>query len=138
MGNHSSFFISGGGKMFKASKRTKNNLVGVDERLALLVGYVLATSEIDFFVNEGLRSTEKQRKLYKQGKSKCDGVTNISKHQEGKAIDVYYVGWKNTDSKDDERWRKLIRAFKLAEKKLNLKLNFGYDWGWDNPHIELK
>lgn len=51
--------------MFKASKRTKNNLVGVDERLALLVGYVLGISEVDFFVNEGLRSTEKQRKLYK-------------------------------------------------------------------------
>ncbi|RHF64652.1 M15 family peptidase, partial [Fusobacterium mortiferum] len=23
-------------------------------------------------------------------------------------------------------------------KMLNLKLNFGYDWGWDNPHIELR
>lgn len=124
--------------MFKASSRSKKNLVGVDERLALLVGYVLATSEVDFFVNEGLRSTEKQRKLYKQGKSKCDGVFKISKHQEGKAIDVYYVGWKNTDNSKDDRWKKLIKAFKFAGKKLNLKLEFGYDWGWDNPHIELK
>lgn len=124
--------------MFKASKRTKNNLVGVDERLALLVGYVLGISEVDFFVNEGLRSTEKQRKLYKQGKSKCDGVFNISKHQEGKAIDVYYVGWKNTDDPKDVRWAKLIKTFKFAGKKLNLKLSFGYDWGWDKPHIELK
>ena len=124
--------------MNKASKRSKNNLVGVDERLALLVGYTLAISEIDFFVNEGLRSTEKQRKLYKQGKSKCDGVFNISKHQEGKAIDVYYVGWKNTDSSNNEKWKKLIASFKLASKMLKLNLNFGYDWGWDNPHIELK
>lgn len=124
--------------MFKASKRTKNNLVGVDERLALLVGYVLGISEVDFFVNEGLRSTEKQRKLYKQGKSKCDGVFNVSKHQEGKAIDVYYVGWRNTDDPKDVRWGKLIRAFKFAGKKLGLKLVFGYDWGWDKPHIELR
>lgn len=124
--------------MFKASKRTKNNLVGVDERLALLVGYVLATSEVDFFVNEGLRSIEKQRRLYKEGKSKCDGVLNISKHQEGKAIDVYYIGWKNSDSPSNERWRNLIKAFKFAGKKLNLELSFGYDWGWDNPHIELR
>lgn len=124
--------------MFKASKRTKNNLVGVDERLALLVGYVLGISEVDFFVNEGVRSTEKQRRLYKQGKSKCDGVLNISKHQEGKAIDIYYVGWKNTDDPKDVRWAKLIKTFKFAGKKLGLKLEFGYDWGWDKPHIELK
>lgn len=124
--------------MYKASKRSKENLKGVDERLVLLVGYALAISKVDFVVVEGLRSTERQKKLYREKKSKCDGVTNISKHQKGKAIDVYYVGWKNSDSPDDERWKKLIETFKLAGKNLNLKLNFGYDWNWDNPHIELR
>ncbi len=124
--------------MYKASKRSKENLKGVDERLVLLVGYALAISKVDFVVVEGLRSTERQKQLYREKKSKCDSVTNISKHQEGKAIDVYYVGWKNTDSSKDERWKKLIETFKLAGKKLGLKLTFGYDWGWDNPHIELR
>lgn len=124
--------------MYKASKRSKENLKGIDERLILLVGYALAISKVDFVVVEGLRSTERQKKLYREKKSKCDGITNISKHQEGKAIDVYYVGWKNSDSPDDERWKKLIETLKLAGKKLGLKLTFGYDWGWDNPHIELK
>ena len=124
--------------MYKASKRSKENLKGVDERLVLLVGYALAISKVDFVVVEGLRSTERQKQLYREKKSKCDGVTNISKHQEGKAIDVYYVGWKNSGVPDDERWKKLIETFKLAGKNLNLKLNFGYDWGWDNPHIELR
>ncbi len=124
--------------MYKASKRSKENVKGVDERLVLLVGYALAISKVDFVVVEGLRSTERQKQLYREKKSKCDGVTNISKHQEGKAIDIYYVGWKNSDSPDDERWKKLIEIFKLAGKNLNLKLNFGYDWNWDNPHIELR
>lgn len=124
--------------MYKASKRSKENVKGIDERLVLLVGYALAISKVDFVVVEGLRSTERQKQLYREKKSKCDGVTNISKHQEGKAIDVYYVGWKNSDSPDDERWKKLIEIFKLAGKNLNLKLNFGYDWNWDNPHIELR
>ena len=124
--------------MYKASKRSKNNLVGVNYRLALLVGYTLAISEIDFFVNEGVRSIQRQRELYMQGKSKCDGVKNKSKHQEGRAIDVYYIGWKNSDSPSDKRWGKLIESFKMAEKMVGLKLNFGYDWGWDNPHIELR
>ena len=124
--------------MYKASKRSKENLKGIDERLVLLVGYALAISKVDFVVVEGLRSTERQKKLYREKKSKCDGVTNISKHQKGKAIDIYYAGWKNSDSPDDERWKKLIETFKLAGKNLNLKLNFGYDWNWDNPHIELR
>lgn len=126
--------------MNKASKRTKDNLKGVDERLSVLVGYALAISEIDFFVNEGLRTVETQQKYFKEGKSQLDGVNKKSKHQIGKAIDVYYVGWTNKDSQDDPRWKKLIDTFRLAGEKLGLDLTFGYDWKSfvDKPHIELK
>lgn len=124
--------------MNKASNRTKNNLKGVDEKLSLLVGYVLAISEVDFFVNEVLRTAETQQKYYKQGTSQLDGIVKKSKHQLGKAIDVYYVGWTNKDDENDPRWKKLIDTFKLAGKNLGLDLTFGYDWGWDKPHIELK
>ena len=127
-----------GGEMNRASKRTRDNLVGVDSRLILLVGYTLAISEIDFFVNERLRSEARKKKLCGQGKSRCDGIIKKSKHQEGKAIDIYYVGSKNTDDEDDKRWDKLIESFRKAGKMLGLKLDFGYDWGWDKPHIELK
>ena len=51
---------------------------------------------------------------------------------------MYYVGWESDDSLTDDRWYILIESFKKAGKMLNLKLNFGYDWGWDNPHIELR
>ena len=57
---------------------------------------------------------------------------------DGKAIDVYYVGWESDDSLTDDRWYILIESFKKAGKMLGLKLRFGYDWGWDNPHIELR
>ena len=124
--------------MNKASRRTKDKLKGVDVRLAMLVGYVLVTSPIDFFVNEGVRSERKQKEYYRDGKSRCDGVEKRSKHQDGKAIDVYYVGWESSDSPTDERWFLLIESFKKAGKMLGLRLEFGYDWGWDNPHIELK
>lgn len=126
--------------MNKASNRTKNNLKGVDEKLSLLVGYVLAISEVDFFVNEGLRTTETQQKYFKEGSSQLDGVIKKSKHQLGKAIDVYYVGWTNKDDKNDPRWKKLIDTFKIAGENLGLNLTFGYDWKSfvDKPHIELK
>lgn len=54
--------------MYKASKRSKENLKGVDERLVLLVGYALAISKVDFVVVEGLRSTERQKKCIEKRK----------------------------------------------------------------------
>ena len=122
--------------MNKASRRTKDNLKGVNVKLAMLAGYVLGISKVDFWVNEGLRSTETQQRYFKEGSTKCDGIKKKSKHQLGRAIDVYYVGWKR-DAEDQQKWKELIDTFKLAGKQLGIKLEFGYDWGWDKPHIEL-
>lgn len=133
--------------MNKASKRTINNLSGVHHKLVALVAYALAISEQDFFVNEGLRTAEKQNEYFKNGTSKIDGYTKLGKHQDdpntididGRAVDVYYVGWKNTDSANDPRWNKIYDAFNTAAKNLNIKINFGADWKKfvDKPHIEL-
>lgn len=133
--------------MNKASKRTMNNLYGVHHKLVALVGYALAISEQDFFVNEGLRTAEKQNEYFKKGTSKIDGYTKRGKHQDdpntqdidGRAVDIYYVGWKNTDSTNDPRWDKVYEAFKTAAKNLNIKIVFGADWKSfvDKPHIEL-
>lgn len=122
--------------MNKASTRTKDNLIGVNYKLSLLVGYVLGISKIDFFVSEGIRTTKKQQEYYKKGTTKADGVRNKSQHQLGRAIDVYYVGWKK-GAEDEKKWKELIDTFRLAGMKLGIKLTFGYDWGWDKPHIEL-
>lgn len=122
--------------MNRASRRTLNNLTGVHFKLVAVVGYTLAISEEDFFVNEGLRTAEKQQEYFKKGASKLDGINKKSNHQLGRAVDVYYTGWKNTD-KDNTRWLTLIEAFRTAGKQLGIKLIFGYDWGWDKPHIEL-
>ena len=123
--------------MNKASNRTRENLKGVNHKLIAVVGYALAISEVDFWVNEGLRTTEKQQEYFKTGASQLDGINKKSNHQLGRAVDIYYVGWKNTDSSNDPRWKKLRDTFELAGKQLGIKLEFGYDWGWDKPHIEL-
>ena len=125
--------------MNKASKRTRDNLKGVNEKLVMLAGYALAISEQDFFVNEGLRSTAKQQEYYKTGASQLDGINKKSKHQLGRAIDVYYVGWKNTDKVNDPRWEKVYEAFRTAAANLHINIVFGANWKSfkDNPHIEL-
>lgn len=125
--------------MNKASKRTRDNLKGVNEKLVMLAGYALAISEQDFFVNEGLRSTAKQQEYFKTGASQLDGINKKSKHQLGRAIDVYYVGWKNTDKANDPRWEKVYEAFRTAAANLHINIVFGANWKSfkDNPHIEL-
>ena len=125
--------------MNKASNRTKNNLYGVHHKLIMLVGYALAISEQDFFVNEGLRTTEKQQEYFKNGRSQLDGIDKKSKHQLGRAIDIYYTGWKNTDSIKDPRWEKVYKAFRIAAANLHINIVFGANWNSfkDNPHIEL-
>ncbi|MDR0571593.1 MAG: hypothetical protein LBG48_01945, partial [Rickettsiales bacterium] len=50
-----------------------------------------------FAITSGLRTTEEQYKLYKEGKSKCNGIKNISKHQEGKAVDICPVIYSKLD-----------------------------------------
>jgi len=37
------------------------------------------------------RSDEEQKRLFDAGLSKCDGVHKISKHQIGKAMDIYFI-----------------------------------------------
>lgn len=137
--------------MNKASSRTRNNLKGVHENLVMVVSYALAISEVDFFVSEGVRSLERQKELYAQGRTKpgnkvtnCDGVKSKSNHQvkadgKGHAVDIYYVGWKNTDPTSDPRWEKLFSAFKKASEMLGVGIEIGAYWKMrDFPHIELK
>lgn len=37
------------------------------------------------------RSDEEQMHLFQEGKSKCDGIHNISQHQRGTALDIYFL-----------------------------------------------
>jgi hypothetical protein len=73
---------------FYFSEQSLRKLITVDSRLQILAVKVLEISPLDFAITSGLRTKEEQNKLFKQGKSKCDGIKNISKHQEGKAIDI--------------------------------------------------
>jgi len=117
---------------FKFSKRSKSKLEGVHNDLIILATYVLATTDTDFSITEGLRTKEKQAQYVKEGKSK----TMNSRHLTGHAIDVFPIG--ATWNYDDPKWKALIDDFKKCAKHLGIACTFGYDWGWDAPHIELK
>jgi peptidoglycan L-alanyl-D-glutamate endopeptidase CwlK len=73
---------------FHFSQSSLSKLEGVDKRLQFLAKEVLKISPIDFAITSGLRTLEEQQELFKQGKSKCDGIKIKSKHQLGLAIDI--------------------------------------------------
>ena len=52
--------------MNKASKRTRDNLKGVNEKLVMLAGYALAISEQDFLLMKDLEQQQNNKNILKQ------------------------------------------------------------------------
>jgi len=66
-------------------KTTHNRLIGVKPRLVEVVVLGMRYSTLDFGVSEGKRTLERQKQLYRQGKSR----TMKSRHLDGEAVDIY-------------------------------------------------
>lgn len=127
--------------MFKLSNTSKERLKGVDSRIFEIIDLTLDITKVDFGIpgSGGLRATEEQNKLYQDGVSKCDGYTDKSYHQTGKAFDVYaYVDGKATW--DTLYLTQVAAAILQAASMLQYKLEWGGNWkGFvDMPHFQLK
>lgn len=134
------------------SKRSIERLEGVDPSLISVFQLALKLSRIDFGIpeNGGLRTTEIQQGLYAQGRTepgdiitRTDGVIKKSKHQGGKAIDVYaYINGRAS-------WKPvhlalIAGAVFAAAKQLGIKIRWGGTFGssdfagWDSAHYQLR
>ena len=130
--------------MFKFSKRSLKNLNTVDSKLQLLANEVLKITPYDFAITEGLRTLERQQKLFKQNTSnkiitKCDGIKNKSKHQLGKAIDIMVYDEHGAGTWEEKYYKEVALIFKQKAKELNINISWGGDWKSfkDYPHFEL-
>ncbi len=120
------------------SKSSLERRKGIDQRLIDILDHALRITVIDFGVpgDGGLRTSERQRELFVAGVSRCDGVTSISNHQLGLAVDVYaYVDGKA--SWETEHLALVACAMLQAASHLGYKLSWGGLWPWDKPHFEL-
>lgn len=118
---------------FSLTSADERKLVGVNARLVAVVKRLALTAPSRFMVVEGLRTKQRQRLLVKERKSK----TMNSKHLVGRAVDIVpivggRVSWLWPD------FEPLIDQAKRVAVELNVPIEFGYDWGWDAPHMELK
>ena len=132
---------------FKLGKTSLARLQGVDETLVNVVKRAIEISEVDFTVMEGVRTLERQRELYAQGRTTPGKIvtwTMKSKHIEGKAVDLvpYPLDWN-----DIEKFNKIKDAMFQAAKELDVNLRWGADWDgdgkyrekgeYDSPHFEI-
>ena len=127
--------------MYKFSKRSLERMEGVDQRLLDIAHKAISISKIDFGIPKtgGLRTASQQNELFIKGLSQLDGVSKLSKHQSGKALDIYaYVDGKA--SWDPGYLAQVACAFFQA----SIDLGYDIEWGglWkvfiDGPHFELK
>lgn len=132
---------------FKLGKTSLARLQGVDETLVNVVKRAIEISEVDFSVLEGVRTLERQRELYAQGRTAPGKIvtwTMKSRHIEGKAVDLvpYPLDWN-----DLEKFNKIKDAMFQAAKELDVNLRWGADWDgdgnyrekgeYDSPHFEI-
>ncbi len=136
---------------FKLGKSSLAHRKGVDPRLIEISDRAIKITLVDFGHGPmaGLRTAEIQNQLFKDGLSKCDGYTNKSRHQTGKALDFYaYVNGRA--SWDPEHLSMVANAFLQAAAELGYNVQWGGLWarkgktkingiiyGWDMPHMEL-
>ena len=117
---------------YKLGTRSMQNLSGVHPDLVSVVKRAIQITEQDFTVIEGIRNLNRQRELFKAGKSK----TLNSRHLTGHAVDM--VPWP-VDWNDLARFEVVAEAMKEAAEELNVELDWGGDWKsfYDGPHFEL-
>tara|TARA_R110000737_G_scaffold72437_2_gene100982 strand:- start:316 stop:666 length:351 start_codon:yes stop_codon:yes gene_type:complete len=108
------------------------SLSGVHPDLVDVVKLAITITEVDFTVIEGIRNINRQRQLYKAGKS----TTMNSRHITGHAIDM--VPWP-VDWEDLERFNVMAEAMKTAAEVQEIPIVWGGDWKsfYDAPHFEL-
>jgi peptidoglycan L-alanyl-D-glutamate endopeptidase CwlK len=140
--------------MFILGKQSKENLKGVDPYLIAVVVNAIRISSVDFTVREGLRSIERQKQLYAQGRTVLGNIvtwTLKSKHIDGEAVDLYpFVDGKVLvdDSIETKKKFVLIRnAMFNSATLIGVKIRWGRDWDsdgnyeekgeYDGPHFEL-
>ena len=135
------------------SARSRSRLDGVHPDLIRVVERAILKSDQDFTVLEGVRTPERQKQLYAQGRTKPGPKvtwTLNSRHfvnpktGYGHAVDLapFPIDWS-----DLTKFDAISRAMFDAAKELGIAIRWGADWDrdgkprergeTDSPHFEL-
>ena len=108
---------------FKLSKKSLDILSTVDPTLASVVEVAIEETFMDFSVVEGIRSLERQRELYRLGKTH---LIEEGKHLIGHAVDLY--GWDGESRSDIDAMTPIWYAMRLGAIANNVAITWGGAW----------
>lgn len=125
------------------SQRSLDALKGVHPNMVRVVKRAIQITQQDFLVTEGVRTPERQRQLYAQGRTAPGPKVTwtlqsnhfVQKSGYGHAVDLvpFPVDWN-----DRRKFHVIASAMKQAALAEGVKLAWGGDWGTpDLPHFEL-
>lgn len=147
--------------MYAWGNSSLHRMKGVNPYLIECATNTISESEFDLTIPwmGGVRTSEEQNKIFKEGNSKCDGYDVLSYHQieasdngYGNALDIRPVGWDKMDAHTLNRrgnyiarlmlinWQELIFKYAQESKDIGVMIwggTFGAS-GWDKPHFEIR
>lgn len=130
--------------MFYLGKRSKQRLEGLHPDLMRVVELAITMTMIDFTVLEGVRSDERQLKLFAAGATSTINSRHIVKKKEeggdGFAHAVDLGAWVGGGVRWDwPLYDKIAACMKLAAVELDIRIEWGGDWRSfkDGPHFQL-
>jgi len=117
--------------VFRFSQRSNQRMEGINVSLLLIAHEALK-------ILGGFRTAQEQRQLFDDGKTKADGLINLSNHQSGNALD-FYAWVDGKPSWEKEHLAQVACAFFQVASKLDEKIEWGGLWHSivDMPHIQL-
>ena len=112
---------------FRLSKRSINNLKGLDQRLVNAVRIAIDVTDTDFAVICGLRTEEEQRKLLAKGVTQ----TMKSNHLTGNAVDLMaYVNRRGCW--EISVYDNIAEAMRQAAMMIDVPIRWGAAWHIDD------
>lgn len=119
---------------FKFSARSLKNLEDVHPDLVRVVTEALAISPVDYGIIEGVRTVERQKRLFDTGASH----TMKSRHLHGFAVD-FMCFIKGVGTWEEKYYGEVAGAMAIAAEKLGIPIVWGGSWTSfkDEDHIEL-
>ncbi len=138
--------------MYQFGRTSKICLAGVHPDLQAVVKKAMEWNVVDFSVIEGHRSIERQLMLYREGRSKIDGINKKGKHNHMPSLAVDIMPYPRVVNginvwKDERRFTILAGLMYAAAAELGFKIRWGGDWDSDGnandqsfhdlPHFEI-
>lgn len=132
--------------------QSRAKLARVHPRLIRVVERAIQISAVDFKVIEGVRTPERQKELYAQGRTKPGKVVTWTLKSNhflqpdgfGHAVDLLPAPY---DWKDLQPFNQMATAMIAASRELGIPIRWGGDWDrdgrprekgeTDSPHFEL-